>query len=515
VTAAIELLMGIDVGMTNVKCGLYDAAARPVAIASRPTASARGASGRVELDRLWAIAVDACAEAVAAAATGRAISVRGIAVSSAGCLSVWLDADGRPIDTAVSDAAVLDALWRLADAVGLEAYRAITGYPLDAHTAAPRMAAVPARDRERARTVLSVGDYIAFRLTGRIAHELSTALSYGLWDYRHDGWWADGLALVGLDAAALGTPIESGSPIGPLTRDAAIAVGLPRSTMVFTGGHDYPAAALAVDLHAGRELLNVTGTYEILASLHQDALGVRGEDGVRAIKDHHVVPGHYSHLLEAYGAGLVEWLRGTVPARPGEAAPVLGSWFTALERLAPASSAAPELYIPPPVRSVPTDGDPRALGTFAGLSHDADGATRLRAMVVGLCFQARQMLGRQQEVIGAGEVTITSVGGGTRSAVWRQTKADVLGMPIHVPRITEASALGAALLAGIGAGVYGGYGEAGAVGAALGEEVVEPDPARSARYAELYESAYLPMAVELEARVPRLDTLLARRPRQA
>jgi len=136
-------------------------------------------------------------------------------------------------------------------------------------------------------------------------------------------------------------------------------------------------------------------------------------------------------------------------------------------------------------------------------------------MVVGLCFQARQMLGRQQEVIGAGEVTITSVGGGTRSAVWRQTKADVLGMPIHVPRITEASALGAALLAGIGAGVYGGYGEAGAVGAALGEEVVEPDPARSARYAELYESAYLTMAVELEARVPRLDTLLARRPRQA
>jgi xylulokinase len=486
-----------------------------VAIASRPTASARGASGRVELDLLWAIARDACAEAVVAAATGRAITVRGLAVSSAGCLSVWLDADGRPIDTAVTDAAVLDALWRLADAVGLSAYRAITGYPLDVHTAACRMAAVPARDRERARAILSVGDYIAFRLTGRVAHEFSTALSYGLWDYRHDGWWADGLALVGLDAAALGTPVESGSPIGPLTREAAIALGLPPSTMVFTGGHDYPAAALAADLQPGRELLNVTGTYEILASLHQDALRVRGDDGVRGIKDHHVVPGHYSHLLEAYGAGVVEWLRGTVLARPGEAPPDLGTWFAALEGPPPASSAAPELYIPPPVRSLPTDGNWRAMGTFAGLAVDADGATRLRSMIVGLCFQARQMLDRQREVIGAGDVAIKSVGGGSRSEVWRQTKADVLGTAIRVPRVTEASALGAALLAGVGAGVYRGYTEAGAVAAALGEEVVEPDPARSARYAETYETAYLPLAAEVEARVPRLEAIVARRTGQA
>ena len=509
-TTAVELLIGIDIGSTNVKCGLYDLSAGLVVLVTRSTATAYRSLGQLDPDGLWTITADACAAAVSSLVEGHAIVVRGIAVSSIGCVPVLLDADDRPVNAAVSEAARLEAFEQLAATVPPSDYRAITGYPLDLLSAACRMAAVPARDKDRTHAVLSVADYIAFRLTGRIVREFSTALSYGLWDYRHDAWWTDGLERIGLDSAVLGMPAESGQPIGPLTREAAAAIGVAPSAMVFTGGHDYLTAALAADLHPGQEVLNVTGTIEILASLHRDRAGAPGDVRVRAIKDHHVVPGHYSYMIEAYGAGLVEWLRGSVLVRPGEPAPDLDPWFAALEHLPPASTATGALYVPPHFGRLPPDGDPRAAGAFVGLGPEPGGATMLRAMVEGLCFQVRQMLDCQRQVLGAGEIGITSVGGGSRSAAWSQTKADVLGRPIRVPRVIEASAHGAALLAGIGAGVYRGFDEAGATAAALGSDVIDPEPSRSARYQDVYEGAYLPLVAELEAGGARPDTVLAR-----
>ncbi len=511
----VELLIGIDVGTTNVKCGLYDTSARLVALATRSTATAYSSPGELDPDRLWAITARACAEAVSKATAVRATAVRGVAVSSIGCVPVLLDAADRPVNTAVPEAARLRAVAQLAEIVPPPEDRAITGYPLDMHSAACRLAALPAHDKDRTRSAMSVADYIAFRLTGRIVREFSTALSYGLWDYRHDTWWTDGLERIGLDARVLGEPADSGRPIGPLTREAAAAIGVEPTTMVFTGGHDYLTAALAADLHPGLEVLNVTGTIEILASIHRDRAGTAVDRRVRAITDHHVVPGVYSYMIEAYGAGLVEWLRGSVLSRPGDPDPDLDPWFTALERLPPAATAAGALYVPPRFARPLPEGDPRAAGAFVGVGPDSSGAMLLRTMVEGLCFQVRQMLECQQVVLGPGEIGITSVGGGSRSAVWSQTKADVLARPIRVPRIIEASALGAALLAGIGAGVYGGFAEAGATAAALGADVIEPEPGRSARYRDVFETAYLPMVAELDDGDPHPDTVLALDPGQA
>jgi autoinducer 2 (AI-2) kinase len=105
-------------------------------------------------------------------------------------------------------------------------------------------------------------------------------------------------------------------------------------------------------------------------------------------------------------------------------------------------------------------------------------AADLREVIVDLCHQAGVMVERQHEVLGTPDAEVTVVGGGSRSPAWNRIKADVLGMPIRLPRIREATALGAALLAGVGAGVYGSALEAAAVATAQGSDRVEPSTRR-------------------------------------
>jgi xylulokinase len=505
-----DLLMGIDVGTTNVRCALYDLDAQFVTLASQPTSVAYRLGGQLDADALWAITAETCAEAVAAAREHTEIRVRGAAVASIGCVPVLLDEAAIPYAPVVADEARFAACMEQAASTSPAEFSAITGYPLDVLNAAFLVAALSQADKARARFVLSVADWIAFKLTGTIAHDYSTALSYALWDYRIGSWWAEYLEGIGLDPAIFGVPMDSGQPIGTFCAAAAEQIGLPRTTPVFTGGHDYLTAALAADLHPGAEVLNVTGTIEIMASVRETLDGMPRDGAVRAMRDRHVVSGQSSYMIEALGAGHVEWFRSAVLAQPGAESPTLGPYFAALETLPPAYAATRELFIPFPYGGSLPASETRKTGAFLGVGPTSSGLTLFRSMIEGLCFQARQMLEQQRNVLGSGGVVVKSVGGGSRSAAWVQIKANVLGMPIHVPRILEASALGAALLAGVGAGVYGGFEEAGAAAAALGVDVIHPMNDQSERYVAVFREAYLPAIADLTATDARMAAVLDR-----
>ncbi len=98
--------------------------------------------------------------------------------------------------------------------------------------------------------------------------------------------------------------------------------------------------------------------------------------------------------------------------------------------------------------------DPKSLGAFVGLSGVATAADVLRAIVEGLDYQFRDIVTGMEAALGTKLERFVAVGGATRNAFWMQNKADVLGRPIEVPEIQEATPLGAAILAGIGLGLY-------------------------------------------------------------
>ena len=139
--------------------------------------------------------------------------------------------------------------------------------------------------------------------------------------------------------------------------------------------------------------------------------------------------------------------------------------------------------------------DPTARGLFLGLTAGTTRGEMARAVLEGGAFSVRHMIESLEKTTGRGVTSLPSVGGGTRSALWNRIRADVLQRPLEVLRFQETAALGAALMAGVGAGVYDS--EAAAVAAAIGTRAVdrvEPDPSRAAVYDRLYRAyreAYL------------------------
>ena len=445
-----EVLVGIDVGTTNLRAAVYATSGQLVALASRPAADARPRR-KLDPEALWRHTAAALAEALAAARATDVPTVRGIAVAGIGCVPVLLDRAGVPFALAADEDGRTRGLATLQAHAAAAEFRARTGYPFDTTTAASRLAGAPAAEKARIAGVMSVSDFIAYRLTGVVAHDRSTAASMALWDAERDGWWIELIEGIGMDPAVFGDVVESARPLGAVVADVAGPLGLAGETLVSTGGHDYLTAALAAGVGPGGGILDVAGTLEIVATIHDGPPGVLDDPSVRAMRDHHVVPGQRSYMVEAYAAGAIERLRAGTPPEPGlESGDALAAAFAELD----ASVAG-------------------------GGAVTSELGSKLRSVIEDLSIQAAGMVAHQLDVLGRHESPVTVVGGGSRSAAWNQVKADVLGMPIRVPRIREATALGAALLAGVGAGVYRDHREAAGVARALGADVVEPRRVRA------------------------------------
>jgi xylulokinase len=140
--------------------------------------------------------------------------------------------------------------------------------------------------------------------------------------------------------------------------------------------------------------------------------------------------------------------------------------------------------------SGPPDRDPDAWGAWLGLRLDHDRADLVRAAMEGLSFALRYLAEGHQRITGQVTRELHVVGGGSRNHWWDQLKADVLGVPVQVPEISEVTALGAALLAGIGVGIY--RDAADAVDRVQPAAVTfDPDPARHAAYEDAYRHVFL------------------------
>lgn len=131
--------------------------------------------------------------------------------------------------------------------------------------------------------------------------------------------------------------------------------------------------------------------------------------------------------------------------------------------------------------------DPRSMGAFAGLRSMTTQGDMIRAIVEGLDYQFLDILRAVEKGLGTTAERLVAVGGATRNAFWMQSKADVVGKPIEVPQVEEATPLGAAILAGIGVGVYEDEQDAYERIRKPGR-VYEPNAKLTAKYAEAFEA---------------------------
>jgi xylulokinase len=387
----------------------------------------------------------------------------------------WFDARTRP-----------QSEW-LADRFGRDHLFAITGLSLQPIWSLCKLLWLKdeAPDAWR-RTVrwLHVADYVAYRLCGVPATDCSLASRTSAFDITARCWREDILRDCDVDPGILAPLVESGTRLDTVTFEASRATGLPTSAVVCAGGHDHVVGALGSGIGAPGQLLNSLGTAEAMflplrTPISDPKMGVDGYT-----QGCHVVPGMYYVFASQYTSGAsITWFQEVV----GDNLPidVLIEEATAIPPGSYGVAFLPHLRLANP----PYD-DPRSRGAFVGLHTDTGRGALFRAVLEGLALESRQAL---QGLERYGGVTMPSraiaIGGSSRIRLLMQIKASSLGLPYDVAEIPEATALGAAMLGGIGAGVYRDTADVVASVAIAGHRV-EPDPQEAQLYDRLYAGVF-------------------------
>jgi xylulokinase len=503
----MDYLVGIDLGSTNLKAVIYDTAGNAAAAASRPTEQFHPDAAHPEWtvwrpEQIWGGVADLLREAVARLDDPRAI--RGVAVTGMGMDGLPLAADGTWLYPLISwhcPRTEPQYRWWL-EHVGPARQFAVGGNQLWVFNTALRLLWMREHEPEilrRAEKWLLIEDFLNFMLCGSQTTDYSMASTTLLFDQRRRTWSDELLAVSGIERRLLCDPLPSGTVLGEVHAAAAAATGLPQGTPVVLGGHDYCCGALPAGAFRPGVVLDVLGTWEMVVTALAEPVLTPAVGRMGILVDSHVARGLWTAMGAAVAADMLEWF-----ARLGWHADDAAVDWQSLMAAAAASSPGANgvLFLPHMSGSHCPVVDHRSLGAFVGLRNAVTRGDMLRAVIEALDYQFLEIVGGFESALGVRPERIVAIGGPTRNEFWMQNKADVAGRPIEVPQLDEAVPLGAAILAGIGVGLYRDEQEAFERVWKPGR-VYQPDPVRAAEYAarfETYRQLY-PALRELNARL--------------
>ena len=332
-----------------------------------------------------------------------------------------------------------------------------------------------------------LADFIAHRLCGEAATDLSLASRTLMLDLRQKRWDEQTLAQVEIDPRLLAPLTPAGTPLGNVTASAAAITGLPMTAVVAVGGHDHVCGALAAGVTRPGQMLNSLGTAEAVFLPTEQPLAdpTAGRQGYT--QGAHVVGGGYYAFGSSYTSGAsIEWLRELLGATDD---PVAYEALIAGAERVPAGSLG-VLFLPHLRLANPPYDDPRSRGALIGLTMDAGRDVITRAIFEGLALESRNTF---EPLLAYPEVTapqsVVAIGGGTRNPLLMRVKASVTNLIHHIIEAQEATALGAALLGGLGAGIYETVDDA--VNAMrYGQQEIAPDPIDVPVYEAIYNEVY-------------------------
>ncbi len=485
-------VIGCDVGSQGTNAALYAAGGMLVASAyeTYPLSFPQPTWAEQDPDAWNDAAARACRRLLAEVPGGSS-AVRGLSFGAQLDGMVMTDAAGTPVRPAMiwmdrrAEAQAAALAERMAPA---EFYRAV-GANLDSSHAVFK--ALWVRDEEpeawaRTTHLMPPGSYVLRHVCGELAVDHSNASSLALLDPRTRAWSDAALEVTGIDPAMLPALGSGTQPVGSVTSAFAEASGLDPSTVVTMGCGDEMAATLGAGVFAPGDVCDVVGTAEPVCAASAEPR----EDPTMLVECHpHADPDAW--LLENPGfvsGGNLRWWRDQfAPIERDAEAVGLGDAYdflsTEASHVEPGADGL--VFLPCMQGAMAPEWNGAARGVFYGLTlaHTRDHMTR--AILEGSAFALRDILSAMRGA-GLDVRQLTIVGGGAKGPLWRQIKADVTGLPVRVPVSVETTATGAAILAAVGAGLYGSVADAVERFVSFRPEVHEPDAATRDRYDESY-----------------------------
>jgi xylulokinase len=469
-------LIGVDVGTSGTRALAVTTEGRLVAEATRPHELLTPRPGWTEQHpaEWW----DACRAALAEVAAAAGGDVVGLGLAGQMHGSVFLDGAGEVVRPALlwNDQRTADQCDEITERVGAERLLELAGNPALTGFQAPKI--VWLREHEpdayaRVASVLLPKDYVRFMLTGERATDASDASGTLLLDVRARDWSDEILEALEIPRAWLPRVFEGPSVTGTLRDEVASELGLPEGLPVAAGGGDNAAAAVGVGVVREGSVSTSIGTSGVLFA-HRDAFTPDPSGRVHAFC--HAVPGAWHLMAVTLSAGgSLSWWRERFDADFAELVDEASGVEPGAEGL---------VFLPYLTGERSPHLDPRARGAFVGLTLRHSRAHMTRAVMEGVAFSMRDGL-EVMRGLGTPDEDMRAVGGGARSPLWLALQADVYGRSVRRTEVDEGPAYGAALLAGVASGALADVEEARAQ-VRLRAEMTEPDPARVARYDELY-----------------------------
>lgn len=454
-------LLGIDAGTTSLKVGVFREDGTTLGVVSHEYTLDTPAADRAELraERYWEAIIAATDRAITRAGIRRE-SVTAIGVSSQGETVIPVAADGAPIGPAIvwlDNRAAAEADELAADFDPVTVYAA-TGVPaINPTWTASKLLWLKRHDSEvfsRAARFLLVEDLILHRLTGRFVSEGGVQCTSLLFDIRHHGWWQPMLDRLELSPDRLPELTTPGSVIGTLAHSAAETLRLPRSVVVVAAGMDQGAGAVGVgNVEPGYVSESTGGALALQATVDRP-----GGDPTRQLPVYvHSAPDRYFYSPVCQTGGMaLTWFRD----RFGDVEMALAAaehrdaydLLTELALTAPPGSNG-LVMLPHLMGAFSPEYEPQARGVFFGFTLAHGKAEFVRAILEGVAY----MLRRNLDLLASAGVSaneLHSHGGGARSDLWCQVKADVCGMPVVRLEGQDAAVRGSAMLAGVAVGAF-------------------------------------------------------------
>lgn len=485
-----EYLLGIDIGTSSCKAAVFDRSGEVVASASESYPVSYPHAGWAEQDpmdwwqgvcralrQLWANAPITADDIAAVGVDGQSWSA--IAIDARGevlCPTpIWMDTRAGEICERVTRQ-MGEELFALCGNALSPTYT--TGKVLWMREQMPELF-------DKTEAILQSNSYIVYRLTGALTQDVSQGYGWHCFDMRGGCWQEEMAERMGIPRKLLPPIVPSDRVVGEVSATAARETGLAVGTPVVAGGLDAACATLGAGvIHAGQtqEQGGQAGGMSICLD--------RVCADPRLILGAHVVPGRW--LLQGGtvgGGGVMRWLEREFGAWEREHASALGqSSFDQLGTLAAAVPAGSEglIFLPYMAGERTPLWDPEAKGVFYGLDFSKTRGHIIRAGMEGVAFSLRHNL-EVAEQAGAEVNELCATGGAANSVIWTQIKADVTRKSIVVPASDTATTWGAAILGGIGVGLFDSY-EVAVRGSVHHVRRHEPNPANAAIYDERYET---------------------------
>lgn len=483
-------VMGLDIGTTGCKASVFNAAGSLISSASREYNVAIPHPDWAEQDALqvWQLAQESMHEAFQK--SGSTEQVISIGLSCQGEAVVPVDKDWQPLRPVILGMDTRTDLQndQLREKFGNAYLFHLTGMPIHTVNTLPKLMWLKQNEPEtwqKACKFLLYEDFIIAQMTGQPAISPCMASRTQMYDINRECWSPEILNVLDLSVDRLSELHQSGTPVGNMLPELAQKLGFVNTPVIATGGHDQACGALGVGLIEPWLCMDSTGTAEVVeVALPSPALTPELEKTDISVYAH-VIPGMYLAMTLNHSGGMsLRWFRDQFCQQ--EIAEAQRSGMDPYDLIFKDAPAEPgSLFLMPHFSGSGTPKfDTRSRAVLAGMTF---GTTRLeiaRAVLEGVTFELRHNL----EVLLQSNIKIEEIralGGGARSKYWLQLKADITGIPVVVPRITEAASWGAGILGGIAAGYFSNANQA-LAGSLEFVRRYEPDPRRHQAFTDRY-----------------------------